>query len=92
MNRDLGLCAAWSDGPGNEAMISLVSCDATSQVFFSFLTPSEVWRMLIASYDSYVWGDVVTFNTSYERCNRSNFVESDPEVACGYRLWGYKFK
>ena len=68
-------------GPGNFFLEEVLAVNQTSSVF-SFLTPIELARFGCTCFGVRVWTEVRSGMTGIP------IVESDPEQALWYRLWG----
>lgn len=67
--------------PGNFFLMDLVSFDACG--VFCYLTPGESKLLSIVCFDVRVWAEVVC-----SKYVKIPLVETDPDQAAMYRLWG----
>lgn len=74
---------------GNSKLVSVISEGSVQRSLCSLLDREETWQLLKSCYDTYSWGDVMTFNTPAQRHQGTNIIESDLSYAAAYRLWGY---
>ncbi len=73
----------------NGKLVALISEASVQRSLCSLLDREETWQLLKSCYDTYRWGDIMTFNTPAQRDQGTNLVESDLSYAAAYRLWGY---